>query len=188
MVSKLPEENKSWAQLDTEPLDWYLKFIAYYLPGVIDESDSLQSAYYNYLLSTGKKPSSLNALKIPRDWIKNSTDYQWRQRAIDFKRAQAAEIVERESALIFDIIKKRIELVQLDTERVGYLAEQFDNAYRGTPLGFKRPIDTLNCIKAAQALTENNQLAINLLAELTGIKELLAEKEKQLRSAGETNT
>jgi hypothetical protein len=184
LIVKLPESN-SWAQLDKEPLDWYLKFITFYLPGVIESGDALQGAYYNFLIAAGKRTGALNTLKVPQPWAKAHSDFQWKQRGIDFKRAQASEIVRQEAELIFDIIKKRIELVQFDTERTGYLAHQFDQAYHGTLLGFKRPIDTLNCIKAAQALTENNQLAINLLTELTGIKELLLEKEKQLKAAGE---
>jgi hypothetical protein len=172
-----------WANMPEEPLQWYERFVVYYLPGVVDQDNSLEIAYDKFLESHGKLDKTKKA-KVPKEWQDIAKKYHWKNRAIEFKKAQAKALIASEKKVIQDIIQKQIELVRDNLQRWEYLSSQYDTAYRDTALGFRRSSDTVNAIKSAQMFLEMSQYTINQLTELSGIKELLAEKEKELKSSG----
>jgi hypothetical protein len=184
-MEKVENKTEFWGQLQNEPIDWYLRFVQFYLPGIIDE-ESLSVAYTNYLQhqKTLNDPIAIKALKnnskvpAPIQWIKIAIRWQWRERSEAFKTQQAKLLLEAEKQLYFDIVERRIKLVLETLDRHEILSSQFKHNYGFVKLDYEKTIDGVNIAKIDSILTESNEKAINQYLDITGIKDLLLEKQQ----------
>ena len=96
-MAEKQQQQKIWNMQTKEPLLWYERFLGFYLPGVVNNEDSLRSAYYKFLESTGKG-SVNNKIAVPADWKKAYREWNWQERAKAFKQEQVEAFLLNESS------------------------------------------------------------------------------------------
>ena len=177
-----------WYQQADEPTEWYERFVKFYLPGVID-AGGLNRAYIEYLKEQKNNNNSAAAKKlkngetsITKEWTSIANKYNWRERAEAFKKNQIQRLLELEEKRVFNIIEMRLQLAEEAIQRQKVLSKQFQQNYGDPNLAFDKTADAVNIARMDSLLSESSEKAINQYTELTGLKSLLEDKQKEQNS------